>query len=183
MMPGAVWAAELSESLLSSLGDRWRHVQGVARRAVEIADAVPEWDRPVLVAAAWLHDIGYGPAVRCTGFHPLDGARYLESQGVDRRLCCLVAHHSAALVEAEERGLVDELGAFELEDGPVLDALVYADMTTGPQGQRLTFDQRIEEILSRYGEGTVVHRAILRARPVLAGAVERTERRLAGCRG
>ena len=26
-----------------------------------------------LVASCWLHDIGYAPALRYTGFHPLDG--------------------------------------------------------------------------------------------------------------
>ena len=31
-----------------------------------------------MTAAAWLHDIGYAPAVDDTGFHPLDGARYLR---------------------------------------------------------------------------------------------------------
>jgi hypothetical protein len=34
---------------------------------------VPAADRPVLIAAAWLHDIGYAPGLPETGFHPLDG--------------------------------------------------------------------------------------------------------------
>jgi hypothetical protein len=52
-------------------------------------------------------------ALATTGLRPLDGARYLEALGVDRRLCCLVAHHSGATFEAEERGFTTELAAFE----------------------------------------------------------------------
>ena len=38
-----------------------------------------------LVAAAWLHDIGYAPELVETGFHPLDGARYLRREGLMNR--------------------------------------------------------------------------------------------------
>lgn len=175
--------AELARSVLASLGDRWRHVQAVAGRASRIAVVVPAADRAVLVAAAWLHDIGYGPAVRSSGFHPLDGARYLEARGVDRRVCCLVAHHSGARFEAHERGLADQLAAFGFEDGKVMDALIYADMRTGPQGQPVEFEERISEILGRYAPDDPVHRAIGRARPMLRAAVARVARRLAACGG
>ncbi|MFI9342362.1 HD domain-containing protein [Streptomyces sp. NPDC052773] len=74
-------AAELAESLLPPLGNRWLHTQAVAARAREASAAVSEADRDLLVAAAWLHDIGYAPELRDTGFHPLDGARHLESLG------------------------------------------------------------------------------------------------------
>ncbi|MFC9908282.1 HD domain-containing protein [Streptomyces sp. NPDC127197] len=74
-------AAELAESLLPPLGNRWLHTQAVAARAREASAAVPEGDRDLLVAAAWLHDIGYAPELRLTGFHPLDGARHLETLG------------------------------------------------------------------------------------------------------
>lgn len=50
-----------------------QHTQGVANRAGEVAVTVPPADRCMLVAAAWLHDIGYSPLIRHTGFHPLDG--------------------------------------------------------------------------------------------------------------
>ncbi|WP_394378549.1 hypothetical protein [Saccharopolyspora spinosa] len=42
--------------------------------------AVPPQGRDTLVAAAWLHDIGYSPEIGHTHFHPLDGARWLQSQ-------------------------------------------------------------------------------------------------------
>jgi hypothetical protein len=58
-----------------------------------------------LVPAAWLHDIGYAPDLVASGFHPLDGARYLRSEGFGDRVAGLVAHHSYAAVEADLRGL------------------------------------------------------------------------------
>ena len=177
----AQWASSHAEDLLEPLGARWAHVQAVAEQAGRIALAVlPADERETLIAAAWLHDIGYAPALATTGLHPLDGARHLEALGVDRRLCCLVAHHSGASFEAEERGYAAELAAFEQEDSPVMDALIYADMTTGPAGQRLAFGARIAEILERYPPDHPVHRAISRSRPALAATVERTARQLAG---
>ncbi|WJY50242.1 HD domain-containing protein [Streptomyces chengbuensis] len=170
-------AAELAESLLPPLGNRWLHTQAVAARAVEVSKAVPEDERDLLVAAAWLHDIGYAPELRDTGFHPLDGARHLATLDAPDRL---VAHHSGAVYEAEQRGLSAELAVYEREDSPVLDALIFADMTTGPAGQRFDFDQRMGETLVRYEPGSEVHTAITKARPYLGAAVDRTSARLAG---
>ncbi|MDQ0940730.1 phosphohydrolase [Streptomyces sp. V1I1] len=56
--------------------------------------------------------------------------------------------------------------------------MIYADMTTGPAGQRFDFDRRIGEILVRYEPGSEVHNAISKARPYLGAAVERTQGRL-----
>ncbi|MFQ6198756.1 HDIG domain-containing metalloprotein [Streptomyces sp. NPDC000405] len=165
--------------MLPPLGNRWLHTQAVAQRASEARSAVPAADADLLVAAAWLHDIGYAPELRRTGFHPLDGARHLETLGAPSRLVCLVAHHSGAVYEAEQRGLSEELTQYEREDSPLLDALIYSDMTAGPAGQRLTFDERISEILTRYEPGSAVHAAISNARPYLASAVGRTQARLA----
>jgi hypothetical protein len=92
---------------------------------------------------------------------------------------CLVAHHSGARFEAAERGLSAELEEFTFKDDPVLDALVTADLTTGPSGERLTYEQRIREILSRYQPDDPVHRTWTKAAPIMREAVERTEQRLA----
>jgi integrase len=54
----------------------------------------------LLRAAAWLHDVGYTPSLAVTGFHPLDGARYLTTADVPDRLIGLVAFHSSAAAEA-----------------------------------------------------------------------------------
>src|SRR5699024_5953685 len=108
-----------------------------------------------------------------------DGARHLRDQGWPAQIVNLVAHHSGARFEAAERGFSQELADFPFEDSALLDALVTADLTTGPAGERLSYEQRIDEILSRYGEDDPVHRTWMTAKPVIGEAVERTERRLA----
>jgi hypothetical protein len=172
------WAEQQAADLLAGLGDRWSHVQAVAAQAHRVSAALAPEDRPYLIAGAWLDDIGYAPPLNRLGFHPVDGARYVRQQGQER-LASLVAYHSGARFEAEERGLVKELTEFEPEDGPLLDALTYADMTTGPAGQRVALEERIAEILERYPPHDPVHRAITRSHPMLRQAVDRTLARLA----
>lgn len=171
-------AAHLAEQLVSPLGRRWAHVQAVARRALELTDAVEPEQADTLVAAAWLHDIGYAPEIALTKFHPLDGARHLKHLGWPREIVNLVAHHSGARFEAAERALAAELGEFPFEDSPILDALVTADLTTGPDGEHLSYNDRIAEILERYPINDPVHRTWLKAGPILKESVQRTERRL-----
>lgn len=101
-------AERLASELLGSLGDRWKHTSAVAGTATAVSAALPAEDRDVLQAAAWLHDVGYAPSLAASGFHPLDGARWLRSLG-EERLAGLVAYHSGAFHEAEVRGLGGEL--------------------------------------------------------------------------
>jgi hypothetical protein len=54
-------------------------------------------------------------------------------------------------------------------------ALIYCDLTTGPQGRAMPFDDRVAEVFARYGEDSLVSEALRRARPHLAAAVEATE--------
>ncbi|WP_030749346.1 HD domain-containing protein [Streptomyces griseus] len=175
-------AARIAEAELSNaLPRRWAHTQGVTQHAVE-AGRVLGQDANLLVAAATLHDVGYAPRLAATGFHPLDGARFLRDEhGADERLVRLVANHSFALLEAEERGLREELASeFPLLEEPLLvDALVYCDMTTTPDGGRTTAEERVAEILGRYGDDSVVGRFIRRAAPEIFAAVGRVEAELA----
>lgn len=171
------WAEEQALTLLSPLGNRWLHVQGVAEKARNVSKAFNEKDGIYLVAAAYLHDIGYAPSLKKTGFHPLDGACYLQSCGKGR-LASLVAHHSEAQFEAHLRGLLSELDAFPRLCSPLSDALTYCDITTSPIGQAITFQERITDIFSRYDETDIVSQAIHQALPSLSLAVERTQRKL-----
>ncbi|XVV05288.1 HD domain-containing protein [Actinosynnema sp. CA-248983] len=164
--------------LASSLPRRWAHVQGVAKRAGLVAGVFAEAERELLTASAVLHDVGYAPEVAETGFHPLDGARYLEQQGFQERLCGLVAHHSCAYREAELRGCSAELARWVDEQTPLRDALWWADMTTGPDGATTAVRERIAEIQARYGSEDLVSFFIRQAEPELVAAVERTEARL-----
>ena len=136
-------------------------------------------DPDVLVTAAWLHDIGYAPDLVDSGFHPLDGARFLRRARVDERIVGLVAHQSCALIEADERGLYEELSIeYPREESAIADALWYCDMTTSPDGDRLSASSRLDEIKIRYGPDHVVTRSIARAEAEILAAVHRTENRL-----
>ncbi len=175
------WAYSLAERMLSEpLPRRWAHSLGVARRAQSLSPVLGG-DADLLEAAAVLHDVGYSPSIATTGFHPLDGARFLRDQeGADERVTRLVAHHSCALLEAEERGLRHELETeFELERPDLVDALILSDMTTTPDGCPTNSTARVAEIVQRYGPDTVVGRFIQRAAPEIHAAVERVDRRMA----
>jgi hypothetical protein len=164
--------------LVAELPQRWRHVAAAGGEAQRIAD-VFGGDGAELVAAAWLHDVGYASELADTGFHPVDGARFLRAGGWPARVCGLVAHHSGAVHEAELRRLGAELAEFGDEGPtPVRDALWYCDLTTGPAGERVAVDARLREIGERYGAGDVVARSVELAAPELVGAVERTRVRL-----
>lgn len=172
------WAYQVAEEKLASdLPRRWAHAQGVAGRAVSLAPTVGD-DAELLQAAAILHDVGYAPGLAVTGFHPLDGANYLNGSGAPWRLVDLVAHHSGAVIEARLRGLETEIEGFGDEHGAVRDALWYCDLTTGPDGSSVSFSQRISEIETRYGPDHVVSRFLHEAFSELQGAVARTEERV-----
>ena len=173
METSSTWAERLARTLLErALPRRWAHVQGVAARARSLAPAVGS-DGGLLEAAAWLHDIGYLPDLARTGLHGLDGARYLRDvHHVDPVLCRLVAHHSCAVIEAEERGLADLLSReFDPAQQPLADALTFCDMTTSPDGQQVHVHRRLAEIHDRYGSGHLVSRSIHRATPLILQAV------------
>lgn len=93
-------------------------------------------------------------------------------QNASGTLCRLVANHTGALVEAEERGLAGALSAeFAPADPFLSDALTYCDMTTGPDGRALTVDERLADIRARYGADDIVSRAIGRSSGQLRDAV------------
>lgn len=175
------WAEALARNLLEdALPRRWQHVQGVAARARSLATALTD-NEDLLEAAAWLHDIGYLPEFTWTGMHGLDGACYLRDvHNANPMVCRLVAHHSCAIIEAEERGLADILRAeFEPPPRPLADALTCADMTTSPDGEPVTVDRRLAEIQHRYGPNHLVSRSMRRATPMILNAVGQVHARTA----
>jgi hypothetical protein len=138
-----------------------------------------EPERDLLVAAALLHDIGYAAPLVDSGYHPLDGARFLTGERASPRLANLVAQHSGAVFVARLRGLAAELAAFPDERTALRDALWHCDMHIDPDGEPVTFDARIADIRVRHGAGSCLVRALdsgmLAARH---DAVRRTELRL-----
>lgn len=162
----------LAAELLGADSGRYRHSAAVADQAAQLAPNLAVAEADQLVAAAWLHDIGYAGQLQVCGFHPLDGARFLRGRDEDA-LARLVAHHTGSRFEAANRGLLDQLSEYPLPPGHLADALSYCDMTSGPDGQRVTLDERVREIVSRYGSEHLVTRSILAARPALEAAARR----------
>jgi hypothetical protein len=163
--------------VLAPVGDCWAHSKAVGERARSIGGAFAPEDRVHLIAAAYLHDIGYAPALIQTGFHAVDGARYLRSLGHER-LARLVAHHSEARFEARLRGLDHELEEFPREPSAVADALTWCDMTVGSAGEPMTLHERTVDIAARYGQEHTATRALPWSMSYLSLALARTERRL-----
>jgi hypothetical protein len=178
MSSKAAWASEIARDLLEApMPRRWAHTQGVARKARTLAPILGE-DADLTEAAAWLHDIGYSPKIAGTGFHPLDGARHLRDvEHADALLCRLVAGHSCAIIEAEQRGLADELAAeFPPASKVLSEALTYCDMTTAPDGEPVSVGDRLSEIRQRYGPIDLVTRFIQLAEPHIVRAVRNVQR-------
>jgi HD superfamily phosphodiesterase len=173
-------AAERAEELLTPLGNRWLHVLGVVKCASWVGQTFEEGDRLLLLASAYLHDIGYAPSLRVTGFHPLDGALYVRSCGYER-LAALIAHHFAARFEAHLRGSDQLLQEFPRERSAVADALTYCDATTSPIGKQVSLKERAAEIRARYGEQDLVVQSLRLAMPSLALTVGRIQQRLMRC--
>ena len=178
-------ARSIAERLLGGMGTRWAHTRGVAERATVLAPAVAAEERPLLVAAAWVHDIGYAETVRRSGFHPLDGAGHLRDRGLSELLAGLVAHHSCARFTAVVHGLDRELAAFadpRCWTGPLADALTAADQTTGPDGDPMDVESRLADMLRRHGPDSPQARVHHLRAPVVRAAVTHTEHRLLAAR-
>lgn len=143
-------ARDLAVSLLGALPQRLAHSIAAGRAAAAAATVLAPEHVDVVVSAALLHDIGYSAALRDTGFHPLDGAEHLRRIGVPSRLAALVAHHSYARLVAPYHGVDDLEERYDVEAGIVADILVYADLTSMPDGRRDTVEARLAELTTRH---------------------------------
>ena len=162
---------------LGDTGVRWLHAQAVGRCAEELKSRGFDISAG-LVMAAWLHDVGYGKSVAATGFHPVDGGRWLTDHGAPPDVVALVAHHSGSWFEAEERGSADALARFPEPALDQLDVLTLIDMSTGPTGLRVSVQERLTEILERYPPDHPVHRAIRRSYSHIEDSARRAAERL-----
>jgi putative nucleotidyltransferase with HDIG domain len=171
-------AAGLVHSLLARDVRRLRHCASVATQAERLRPAVANGDGSLLVAAAWLHDIGYAQALRDKDFHPLDGARWLQAEGWHPVICNLVANHSGSRFVAADRGLDADLAEFPYVETPLADALTVADQTTGPGGEPMTIEARMCEMLARHGPYSANARVHRVRAPYIRQAAHRVRERL-----
>jgi len=169
-------ASKVASEYLSGLGRRWDHVRAVGR----LADGLAAAGRisADVAAAAWLHDVGYAEELSTTGLHALDGATFLAAEGAPSGVVGLVARHTGAAFEAEERGLRQKLAGLPTPDPSELETLTLLDLVTAPDGSFTDPETRIAEILSRYPVSSPVHRAVSRSRVELLASAARARARL-----
>jgi hypothetical protein len=172
---------QTATQLLGDVGTRLPHTRRVAEQTSLVRNFLDDrWSR-VIEDAAWLHDIGYSPALNNTGLHPLDGARWLRAEGFSEDTCSLVAWHTGAIYEARERGLENELrDEFVPPAPPALDALTWADLTSSPSGDLVSPEVRLNEIMDRYESGSPVWLAITAGLEDFQGSTGRIEKLLEG---
>lgn len=174
-------ARRLAAEVFTQGSDQWLRAQATAGWAEQIAPVVGPLDRDLLVCGAWLHDVGVVAPGAPTGFHPVDGALLLAARGWPARLVGLVAHHCEARITAAALGLEASLAPFQREDGPLADALVYADMAAGRHGRRMCLRDRLDEIDEGHADDPpALREAWGHRRAALVRAAGRTEERLAG---
>jgi len=172
-------ARTLAAVVLADLPDRWEHTKAVAAQAEAVSGTVEPADREVLVAAAWLHDIGYGVQARDTGLHSLDGARLAERWEWPPRVAALIAHHSGARYVVGGLGFTEALRAYPDEGSAVTDALLYADQTTGPRGELWPAAARIAASVRRHGPGSANAKVSAERSVYLLEAIARVQARMA----
>lgn len=157
----------------------WAHTQAVAAQTATVASILAPESQHLLVAAAWLHDIGKATTLAHNDFHAVDGAEFARSQTFPETVVELVAHHSGAWSEAIERGLVTELSRYLVPPQAFLDIITYADLITDPDGQPTTVWARLTDIKRRYPADHPTLRATVRAAPTLVASAQRVRQRLA----
>lgn len=170
----------LTERILAELPERLAHSQAVAARAQALAVTVPASAADTVISAAWLHDVGYARSLRDSGFHPLDGARFLRRQGWPEPVCALVAHHSGSRFVARVLGLDAPLEAFTFVEDAESDAVTVADNTAGPHGTIMTIEERLGDKASRHGPDSPNRRANPERDDYIRAAGRRVQARLTG---
>ena len=116
---------------------RWQHILGVARKAKILADKLKPNDTQYaedMFLLGIMHDLGY-EFIESNASHAAIGGEILKRSGY--QYWQEVALHGDETVE----NMTDELFILNC-----------ADMSTGPNGEDFTFEQRLEEIASRFGK-------------------------------
>ena len=129
-----------------------------------------ELDESLAYCAALVHDIGYLESIAETGFHPLDGANFLEHQGFSI-LADLIIGHSSSPEEAQLRGIDRPIPCNSL----FTKVLTFWDMQVGPGGVYMSYAERCQDILFRYSEDSVVGKANIMARPRIEEIIKEIE--------
>jgi len=156
--------------------NRLRHILVVAEhvrqsaREIRARHPTAPVDEAVAYCTALVHDIGYLPQARETDFHPLDGYRFLCAHGAES-LARRIVGHSCSPEEAALRGLSLPEGLEDL----AAQLITCWDMRVKQGGEVVTYEERLGDILHRYGEESVVGRANCLARPRIQRIIDSLE--------
>lgn len=128
---------------LSKSSNRYHHTLGVVRSMKNLL--------------SYLHDIGYSPKLTQFHFHPLDGVIYAAQRNFPKPVVATVLFHSCAyeLAKVENHSQIisiyqEHLPLLDQQDHKFIDWVTYCDLHTSPTGEKITFQERFEEILHRY---------------------------------
>ncbi len=116
---------------------RWQHILGVARKAKMLAGKLKLGDEQYaedMFLLGIMHDLGY-EFIESNASHAAIGGEILKRNNY--RYWQEVSLHGDETVE----NMSDELFILNC-----------ADMSTGPNGEDFTFDERLKEIAQRFGE-------------------------------
>jgi hypothetical protein len=140
--------------------NRYKHILGVVERMKECLNQIhiDESLKPQLIQAAYLHDIGYSTKLNVHHFHPLDGAIFAQSAGFSKPVIAAVLFHSGAYESV--KATRPDLDSIYTHNNQLLDEqdqlfirlVTYCDLHTSPTGEKISFEERIRDIVNRYGE-------------------------------
>lgn len=142
----------LIQERFSSSPKRCRHILEVAQRVRQSAEELrrlpggSKIDVNEAYCAALLHDIGYLPELRDTGFHPIDGARFLIRRGYPR-LAELIICHSNSPEQAQLKGLEE----INVSSDIIAKLITFWDVQIKQGGELVSYEDRLIDVLERYG--------------------------------
>ena len=142
------------EMLFAGHAPRLAHMRDASSFAADLAACsfMPMEQSELLVRSALLHDLGYAPSLRRYGFHPLDGALFLESQDEHPWVIEGVLRHSGADRRASLLPEVAEQYAMRpvaVGAAWLVRAVTMADWRAAGIGGRVSFGQRLRDIVDR----------------------------------
>ncbi|WP_124727099.1 HD domain-containing protein [Staphylospora marina] len=179
--PSLAFESDELSRFLPENSPRYRHILGVARCMEEVfprLDLPRSW-KEELVTACLLHDIGYAPELAGHRFHPLDGAVFARERGFSKSVVATVLFHSCADDQARLTRpnlypvYLKNASRLNQRDRLFIDLVTYCDLHTSPVGERFTLDERVREVVDRYGPDHPVSRFMVKHRPVYEETIRR----------
>ncbi len=164
--------------------NRYKHILGVVDRMEQLLEQITVYEnyKPLLIQSAYLHDIGYSDRLNKHRFHPLDGAIFAQQMGFPKAVIAAVLFHSGACESAKETRN-DLFPTYSLNydwldktDHLFIDLVTYCDLHTSPIGKVITFEERIQEIVDRYGEQHEVSQSMIKNMTNFKKSIQRVEK-------